>query len=164
MKKLSNDLRCLISIIIFFLSNSLFSEFQNTESIYQINYIIDPLDSVIGWNVGGINSGYEISIDKSETITLSDNPVLELKYDFLSLDNIQTLCVYHKIIKFPYEIAIPWKSLLPENRKIQPKDVFGFALLINDNDGDQRRGWIEYMQGISWTKDPNLLIEIMISE
>ena len=67
---------------------------------------------------------------------------------------------YNKMI---YEIEIPWSSLLPENRKIKSKDKIGFAFLINDNDGYGRRGWIEYMQGIGRTKDPNLLGEVILS-
>jgi hypothetical protein len=58
-----------------------------------------------------------------------------------------------------YEIAIPWHALLPEGRAPEPGEVFGFSLIINDNDGDGRRGWIEYMKGIGRTKDPNLFGE-----
>ena len=29
-----------------------------------------------------------------------------------------------------------------------------FALLVNDNDGAGRKGWLEWFQGIGFAKDP----------
>ncbi|WP_409342640.1 sugar-binding protein [Paenibacillus sp. MBLB4367] len=51
-----------------------------------------------------------------------------------------------------YELALPWSELAP----IKPaKDgVIGFSLLVNDNDGNGRKGWIEWGSGIGETKDP----------
>jgi hypothetical protein len=44
-----------------------------------------------------------------------------------------------------YEAAIPWKVLAP----IDPKhEQFRFSLLVNDNDGSGRKGWIEWGGGI----------------
>jgi hypothetical protein len=44
-----------------------------------------------------------------------------------------------------YEAAIPWKVLAP----IDPKhEQFLFSLLVNDNDGAGRKGWIEWGGGI----------------
>ncbi len=44
-----------------------------------------------------------------------------------------------------YEAAIPWKVLAPINPKTQP---FSLSLLVNDNDGSGRKGWIEWGGGI----------------
>ncbi|WP_158560688.1 sugar-binding protein [Paenibacillus contaminans] len=51
-----------------------------------------------------------------------------------------------------YELALPWSELAP----IKPgKDgVIGFSLLVNDNDGNGRKGWIEWGSGIGEAKDP----------
>jgi hypothetical protein len=48
-----------------------------------------------------------------------------------------------------YEVAIPWSSL-----PVGP-DATGFAasVLINDNDGDGRRGWVQWGGGIGSKKD-----------
>ncbi len=62
-----------------------------------------------------------------------------------------------------YELAFPWSDILPANRKPYPGEVFGFGLIVNDTDNDSTRGWIEYMQGIGLTKDPNLLGEAVLS-
>jgi len=44
-----------------------------------------------------------------------------------------------------YEAAIPWKVLAPIVPKHEP---FRFSLLVNDNDGSGRKGWIEWGGGI----------------
>ena len=40
----------------------------------------------------------------------------------------------------------------------QPKlgDKLGFSFLVNDNDGNGRRGWIEYASGIGESKNTTL--------
>jgi alpha-L-fucosidase/lysophospholipase L1-like esterase len=50
-----------------------------------------------------------------------------------------------------YELALPWTELSP----ILPDDgLFGLSLLVNDNDGHGRKGWIEWGGGIGGIKDP----------
>jgi hypothetical protein len=52
-----------------------------------------------------------------------------------------------------YEIAIPWSHLQP----IQPADrLISLSLLVNDNDGNGRKGWIEWGSGIGGAKDSSL--------
>jgi|GEM_PF-5147149 len=55
-----------------------------------------------------------------------------------------------------YEFKIPWVQLLREGDKPKENDKLGFSFLINDNDGNGRRGWIEYASGIGETKNVNL--------
>lgn len=59
-------------------------------------------------------------------------------------------------IKTIYEAKIPWKSLLGEGIVPTENNVMGFSFLINDNDGSDRRGWIEYASGIGETKNVEL--------
>ena len=51
-----------------------------------------------------------------------------------------------------YELAIP----LRETALIDPArtKAFGFSVLVNDNDGKGRKGWIEWGSGIGVGKDP----------
>ncbi len=50
-----------------------------------------------------------------------------------------------------YELAIPWTELSP----FTPGDrLLSFALILNENDGAGRAGWIEWGSGIARTKDP----------
>lgn len=53
--------------------------------------------------------------------------------------------------KTRYELALPWSELLP----IQTDEgVISFSLLVNENDGGLRRGWIEWGSGIGEGKAP----------
>lgn len=45
-----------------------------------------------------------------------------------------------------YELALPWSELTPV--KAAKDGVISFSLLVNDNDGSGRRGWIEWGSGI----------------
>jgi hypothetical protein len=52
-----------------------------------------------------------------------------------------------------YEAAIPWDDLMD----LQPSNgLLSISLLVNDNDGQGRRGYIEWGAGIGETKDPGL--------
>lgn len=56
-----------------------------------------------------------------------------------------------------YELALPWTEILPTGYKELNLDrSLGFSLLVNDNDGSGRRGWIEYASGIGSGKDTSL--------
>ncbi|REF36741.1 sugar-binding protein [Thermasporomyces composti] len=52
-----------------------------------------------------------------------------------------------------YELALPWDKLTP----FDPDDaLLSVSLLVNDNDGNGRKGWIEWGSGIGTGKDPAL--------
>ncbi|MGG1638381.1 S-layer homology domain-containing protein [Paenibacillus sp. NRS-1760] len=53
-----------------------------------------------------------------------------------------------------YKLALPWSELTP----IQPQrgDVMSFSLLVNENDGKGRRGWLEWGSGIGNEKRPSM--------
>lgn len=55
-----------------------------------------------------------------------------------------------------YELKLPWKEVLPQGATISEDRPLGFSLLVNDNDGSGRRGWIEYASGIGLSKDSTL--------
>ncbi len=60
-----------------------------------------------------------------------------------------------------YEFFIPWKDLLrPGDEPPKAGDRLGFSFLINDNDGNGRRGWIEYAGGIGEEKNTALFTGI----
>lgn len=58
-----------------------------------------------------------------------------------------------------YLFAIPWKELgvKPESGK-----SLGFSFLVNDNDGQGRRGWMEWGGGIGWEKNPAEFYDITL--
>lgn len=52
-----------------------------------------------------------------------------------------------------YEVAVPWADL----GVIDPVDGwFSYSMLVNDDDGDGREGWIEWGSGIGSGKNPSL--------
>lgn len=56
-----------------------------------------------------------------------------------------------------YEMAVPWSEILPERiEQFDPNRALGFSMLVNDNDGTGRRGWIEYASGIGEGKNTSL--------
>ncbi len=59
--------------------------------------------------------------------------------------------------KVYYEFSIPWKDFLrPTDTAPEAGDELGFSFLINDDDGQGRRGWIEYAGGIGEEKNTAL--------
>lgn len=52
-----------------------------------------------------------------------------------------------------YEAAIPWSEIFYEGYTPDTSSQVGFSILFNDNDGNGRRGWIEYNSGIGSGKD-----------
>ncbi|MCU6711917.1 DNRLRE domain-containing protein [Paenibacillus sp. J5C_2022] len=50
-----------------------------------------------------------------------------------------------------YELALPWTELLPVDLH---EGVISFSLLVNENDGGLRRGWVEWGSGIGDGKAP----------
>ena len=52
-----------------------------------------------------------------------------------------------------YEIAIPWSEITDKKIDTDTLEHFRFSMLINDNDGAGRKGWIEYGSGIGRVKD-----------
>ncbi len=53
-----------------------------------------------------------------------------------------------------YEFKIPWSELFDEGHKAKEGDRYNFSFLINDNDGNGRKGWIRYNDGIGFSKNP----------
>ncbi|SFI98396.1 Glycosyl hydrolases family 16 [Paenibacillus sp. UNC496MF] len=64
-----------------------------------------------------------------------------------------------------YVIAFPWSSLLTDARKPATADLtdLGISVLVNDNDGGGREGWLAYMDGISSGKDPLKFGDLILS-
>ncbi|MFC3789725.1 S-layer homology domain-containing protein [Paenibacillus sp. GCM10012307] len=52
-----------------------------------------------------------------------------------------------------YDLIIPFAALHGPNAAYTPGQTIGFALLVNENDGNGRSGFIEYNKGIGSTKD-----------
>jgi len=63
-----------------------------------------------------------------------------------------------------YELKLPWEQVVPAGYKVNPDRPLGFSMLINDNDGNGRRGWIEYASGIGAVKNTSLFTYMQLIE
>ena len=59
-----------------------------------------------------------------------------------------------------YELKLPWSEVIADGKIPSKGEKLGFSLLVNDNDGGGRRGWIEYASGIGSYKDSKLFTYI----
>jgi len=66
--------------------------------------------------------------------------------------------------KTVYEFKISWKELLGEDYVPKVGDEIGFSILFNENDGDGRKGWVEFASGIGKSKDANQFAYIKLSD
>jgi hypothetical protein len=60
-----------------------------------------------------------------------------------------------------YTIRIPWTEL---GVTPAPGGLLGLGIVVNDNDGAGRRGWIEWGGGIGWTKDPSQYLDLSLAD
>ena len=56
--------------------------------------------------------------------------------------------------KYVYRARIPWTEFFGGDIKMDENTQLGFSVLLNDNDGNGRRGWVEYCSGIGMNKNP----------
>ncbi|CAM4495484.1 hypothetical protein FHS16_005318 [Paenibacillus endophyticus] len=79
--------------------------------------------------------------------TTVTNRELEITRDEISKDTI-------------YQLALPWTELAP----IMPSDgILSLSLLINENDGNGRKGWLEWGGGIGSNKRSSLFKPMVIT-
>lgn len=55
-----------------------------------------------------------------------------------------------------YELKMPWTALVPRGSEFTGGKNVAFSMLVNDNDGLGRKGWLEYASGIGRSKNINL--------
>ena len=105
--------------------------------------------------------GMESNFTEIGIALANDKPVV---YRFKSQDNalpldVITECdcaIKRESGKTIYELAIPWTELFRSNYVLDDSRILGFSMLVNDNDGGGRRGWIEYNSGVGMTKNAML--------
>ena len=65
-----------------------------------------------------------------------------------------------------YECALPWTALaLPPEAEFRPHAgaLLGFAVIVNDNDGQGRDGWLQLFDGIGYGKEPEKYGQIILA-
>ena len=65
-----------------------------------------------------------------------------------------------------YEAALPWAALaLPPEVQFAPRPdaLLGFAVIVNESDGEGRDGWLQLFDGIGYGKDPRQYGQIILA-
>ncbi|MDD6483168.1 MAG: sugar-binding protein [Clostridiales bacterium] len=91
---------------------------------------------------GGRSAAYRY---KAMYETSSANITRELNEVEIEVKNYDTYTVY--------ECAIPWKVIFKEDFVPDVSKPGRFSILVNDNDGNGRKGFMEYTSGIGQTKN-----------
>lgn len=98
-------------------------------------------------------------------LCMSKTPDGDRVYRFLAQDDSHpkgditdkcNIAIMREGNKTVYEFKIPWKNLLMDGQQPKLGDKLGFSFLVNDNDGNGRRGWIEYASGVGESKNSAL--------
>lgn len=63
-----------------------------------------------------------------------------------------------------YEFKAPWKNLIPNFEGVIPGNDILISVVINDNDGEGRKGVMQYGTGIDGTKDYTLFKRVYIGD
>lgn len=81
-------------------------------------------------------------------------------YDINNLGGTQAAAALGSDGNVTYEVKVPWGEIFPNDYKTD--GTLCFSLLIADNDGSGRRGWLEFGRGIGDSKDAGLFKRIML--
>lgn len=138
------------------------------------NVFYQPYAGWNTWKADNIQIGvfygeesYTVSGQRSTTfneLSMAHTPQGDEIYRTLSQDNYYKagkfesadICITRKGDKTIYEARIPWEGFLLPGQQPKEGDKLGFSYMINESDGGNRNGWIEYASGIGATKDTSL--------
>lgn len=114
-----------------------------------------------GSKYDGINFGYLENQpvayrSRCSTDLLTKDTIIEN-----GVDGFEFQCV-HDINDLTYEIKIPWKVLFGYELNPKSGDMLAFSYLVNDNDGEGRRGCMQYGGGIYGGKDVNKFVKLYL--
>ncbi|NOV01909.1 alpha/beta hydrolase fold domain-containing protein [Paenibacillus planticolens] len=128
-----------------------------------------PADSSMIWNgdsiqlgIGFANADGSVPLEYHEMgVALNDNGNLT-NWRWIAPKSFSTdgSVNIHEAVKRQgqktiYELAIPWSELTPDTALITQGTKLKFSMVVNDNDGSGRKGWLEYNSGIATAKDIN---------
>lgn len=63
-----------------------------------------------------------------------------------------------------YEVRIPWVDIYSDEQPVLNQRSVLFSIIINDNDGEGRRGWMEFCPGIGGVKNAALFMKIPVMQ
>ncbi|MBS6832532.1 MAG: hypothetical protein KH216_06910 [Clostridiales bacterium] len=137
-----------------------------TDDIYSLDY--SPKEPHYMYRGDNIQFGLsdKVDIDSARVRDFTEFGVAEvpnygsLVYRYKSLYNLPTAQIVSNaeaaVKRYDtytvFECKIPWSEIFQEGFVPKSGQVLRFSLMANDNDGNSRRGWIEYTSGIGAEK------------
>lgn len=137
-----------------------------TDDIYSLDY--SPKEPHYMYRGDNIQFGLsdKVDIDSARVRDFTEFGVAEvpnygsLVYRYKSLYNLPTAQIVSNaeaaVKRYDaytvFECKIPWSEVFQEGFVPKSGQVLRFSLMANDNDGNSRRGWIEYTSGIGYEK------------
>jgi len=128
-----------------------FGFYEDTQNLYKIK---DAGTRYDGINFGHI-AGEDIAYRSQRVNYLVDKGDMEqgetLRFKTNRVINDMT-----------YEIKMSWKDLMGYDLQPESGDMLAFSFLVNDNDGEDRRGAIQYGSGIYGGKNVNQFVPLYL--
>ena len=109
------------------------------------------------YGIGLVNGESKIERYSFVTVDTSITGMYD-KNDFSALQYVVKRDEENK--KTIYEAKIPWTQIYGNDFNIFRYDSLYFSTIVNDNDKEGRRGWIEFCPGIGESKDPSQFIDV----
>ena len=127
-----------------------FGFYNDTEKLYKNKDAGTRYDGINFGHIGGEDIAY-----RSQRVNyLVDKGIMEsdkLEFKTSRVNNDMT-----------YEIKISWKELMGYDLNPKSGDMLAFSFLANDNDGEGRRGAIQYGSGIYGGKNVNQFVPVYL--
>ena len=137
-------------------------------------------DAKRAWYVDGLQFAFARDNVSSSAMTdygiamIDGEPVID-RYSFMGFmagvigekdakqfDGIEFIAVRNGN-KTVYEAKFPWEQIYGEKIDVSKMKDVCFSILINENDGEGRKGWIEYAGGIGNGKNPGEFIRLTLN-
>lgn len=128
-----------------------FGFFNDTDKTYETKTAGSRYDGI---NFGFID-GKPVAYRSQRVNYLVDKGVME------SCDEFEFECS-RNLNDMTYEIKISWRNLLGYDLNPKSGDMLAFSFLANDNDGEGRRGAIQYGSGIYGGKNVNQFVPMYL--
>jgi hypothetical protein len=133
-----------------------------------IQFMIDPGRSTGEGSRGRSEIGFALSGVTGENMKTVSTSVADLQG--INLKNSSAVIKRDDEAKHTYyELAVKWTDILTQDMTPGEGMNIGFSWLANDSDSEDaasnvRRGWVEYMSGIGYGKDPKLFGDLILTE
>ena len=118
---------------------------------------------MIGQGVGDTQKkfaefGVALSDKGPQTYRWSAHPSTSMKVG--NLENYD-LKINREGSKTIYKLVVPWKEIIGKDT-VKEGDTYRFSIIANDNDGQERRGYMALTDGIGDAKDAERFSKIIL--